>query len=136
MLMSVKNERSIKFNLGIGFKREAVLRHQFGRLLRGGLSPVGRADFCPVEGGSDELSGVLGGRSNAASRFSSSAMRASAASNCPTNGSSDRISSSFAAAVNLLRSTSGVTGSLNRVARDHVNHDRAARQPPTSRRPS
>src|SRR3954452_1334583 len=54
-----------------------------GRLLRGGLSPVGRADFCPVEGGSDELSGVLGGRSNAASRFSSSAMRASAASNCP-----------------------------------------------------
>ena len=41
-----------------------------GRLLRGGLSPAGRSDFWPFDGGSEELSGVFGGRSNAASRFS------------------------------------------------------------------
>jgi len=26
-----KNERAIKFNLGVGFTREAILRHQYGR---------------------------------------------------------------------------------------------------------
>ena len=29
-LMELNNKRAIKFNEGIGFKREAVLRHQFG----------------------------------------------------------------------------------------------------------
>ena len=106
-----------------------------GRLLRGGLSPAGRSDFWPVDGGSEELSGVFGGRSNTASRFSNSAMRASAASNCPTNGSSDRMRSSFSAWLSLLRSIPCVTQSLNRVARDRVNHDLAVRQPPTPRRP-
>jgi hypothetical protein len=36
------------------------------------------------------LSGVFGGRSNAANRASNSIMRASAASNCPTNGTAVR----------------------------------------------
>lgn len=26
-----KNERALKFNLGVGFTREAILRHQYGR---------------------------------------------------------------------------------------------------------
>ena len=60
--------------------------------------------------------------------FSSSAMRASAASNCPTSGSSDRMRASFSATVSLLRSISGVTRSLNRAARDRVNHHSTVRQ--------
>jgi len=96
-----------------------------GRLWRGGLSLVGRLRFCSLDGGSEELSGVFGGRSNAANRFSSSAIRTSAASNCPTSGSSDRMRASFSATVSLLRSISGVTRSLNRVARDHVNYHHA-----------
>jgi len=30
-VMAQSNKRAIRFNLGIGFKQEAVLRHQFGR---------------------------------------------------------------------------------------------------------
>src|SRR5579863_1454333 len=93
-----------------------------GRLLRGGFSPAGRSGFWPLAGGSDELSGVFCGRSNAANRFSSSAMRARAAFSCPTNGNSERISVSFSAWLSVLRSVSGVTPMLNRVARDRVNH--------------
>ena len=90
------------------------------RLVAGGTIQA----LSPFDGGSEELSGVLAGRSNLASRFSSSAMRASAACNCPTSGSSDRMSPSFSATVSLLRSISGGTQSLNRVARDRVNHFR------------
>ena len=90
----------------------------------------------PFDGGTDELSGVLVGRSSLASRFSSSAMRAWAASNCPTSGSSDRMRASFSATVSLLRSISGVTRSLNRVARGHVNHHFQARQPSTQPAPA
>ncbi len=79
--------------------------------------------------------GSFGGRSNAASRFSSSAIRTSAA-NCPTSGSSARIRSSFSATVSLLRSISGVTGSLNRGARDRVNHHLTAPQTPTIHPPT
>jgi hypothetical protein len=43
------------------------------------VAPAGRSALWPFE--------VFGGRSNAASRFSSSAMRTSADCNCPTNGS-------------------------------------------------
>ena len=95
-----------------------------GRLLRGWLAcrPAVGLDFCPFEGGSDELSGVLGGFSSSASRASSSAIRASAACNWPTNGISDRISASFSATLSLLRSISVVTPALNRVARQLVNH--------------
>src|ERR1700691_4009007 len=84
---------------------------------------MGRSGFCPFDGGREELSGVLTGRSNAASRFSSSPMRARAASNCPT---SDRMSSSFSAWLSALRSIFGVTQSLNRAHRDRVNHHSAA----------
>jgi hypothetical protein len=84
-----------------------------GRPLRGGFSPMGRSGFCPFDGGSEELSGVLAGRSNLARRFSSSPIRASAASNRST---SDRMSSSFPAWLSVLRSC--VTQSLNRAARD------------------
>jgi hypothetical protein len=97
--------------------------------LRDGLSPAGRSGFWPRDGGSDELSEFFGGRSNAANRFSSLAIRARAASSCPTNGNSERISASFSAWLNVLRSVSGVTPMLNQVARDRVNHDPAARQP-------
>src|SRR5438309_6726339 len=93
-----------------------------GRLLRGGLSPVGRSGFWLFDGGREELSGVFAGRSNTASRFSSSAMRVRAASSCPTNGRSDRMRSSFCASLSRLRSKPCVTQSLNRVARDQVNH--------------
>ena len=93
-----------------------------GRLRRGSLSPAGRSGFSPFAGGSEELSGVFGGRSNAANRFSSSAMRARAASSCPTTGNSERISASFSAWLSVLRSVSSVTPMLNRVARDRVNH--------------
>src|SRR5690348_8072034 len=65
---------------------------------------------------------VLGGFSSRASRASSSAIRASAASNRLTNGSKETISASFSATVSLLRSISGVTPMLNQVARDPVNH--------------
>ena len=112
-----------------------------GRLLRGSLGPAGRSGFCPFDGGSEELSGVLRGRSRAASRASrsalrasSSAIRANAACNCPTKGSSDRMRASFSATVSLLRSISGGTQSLNRVARDHVNHLFARAQPQRVRR--
>ena len=81
-------------------------------------------DFWPSDGGSEELSGVFGGRSNTASRCSNSVIRASAASNCPTSGSSDRMRSSFSAWLSLLRSIPCVTQSLNRVARHRVNHHR------------
>ncbi len=94
-----------------------------GRFLRGRLrASAVPSDFCPFDGGSDELSGVLAGRSGFASRASSSAIRASAASNWPTSGSSERIRASFSATVSLLRSISGVTPTLNRIARDRVNH--------------
>ncbi len=42
----------------------------------------------------------------------------------PAKGSSERISASFSAWVSLLRSISGATPMLNRVARDRVNHRR------------
>ena len=95
--------------IAIGQRREALKdatlkqyhadldRRLPGRLLRGRLSPAGRSGFWPLAGGSEELSGVFGGRSNAANRFSSSAMRARAASSCPNNGNSERISASFSA---------------------------------------
>ena len=86
-------------------------------------SPWDDQVFCPFDGGSEELSGVLAGRSNRARRFSSSPIRASAASNRST---SDRMSSSFSAWLSLLRSISCVTHSLNRAARDRVNHHCAA----------
>ena len=63
-------------------------------------------------------------------------MRASAASNCPTSGSSDRMRSSFSAWLSLLTSIPCDTEGLNRVARDRVNHVLAVRQPPTPRRPT
>ena len=91
--------------------------------MRGGFFPMGRSGFCPFDGGSEELSGVLAGRSNLARRFSSSPIRASAASNWST---SDRMSSSFPAWLSVLRSISCVTQSLNRAARDRVNHHWAA----------
>src|ERR1700712_5459503 len=104
-----------------------------GWLLRGGLLPSdGWSRFCPFDGGSGELSGVLGGFSSSASRASSSAIRASAATNRPINGNSERISASFSATVSLLRSISGATPMLNRVARDRVNHlrDHLSADPP------
>ncbi len=53
-----------------------------GRLLRGGFPPVGGAlAFWPLDGGSDELSGVFGGFSSSAIRASNTAIRASAACN-------------------------------------------------------
>jgi hypothetical protein len=93
------------------------------RPLRGGFFPMGRSGFWPFDGGSEELSGVLAGHSNLARRFSSSPIRASAASNRST---SDRMSSSFPAWLSVLRSISCVTQSLNRAARDRVNRHWAA----------
>src|SRR4051812_5022900 len=101
-----------------------------GRLLRGGLSPAGRSGFWPFDGGSEELSGFFGGRWNTASRFSRSAIRAKAASNRPTSGSSERMRSSFSAWLSVPRSIPCVTQSLNRVARDRVNHHFVARRKP------
>src|ERR1700726_1756190 len=94
-----------------------------GRPGRGGVwPPAGPSGFWPRDGGSEELAGVFAGRSSFLRRASSSAIRASAASSCPTRGNSDRISASFSATVSLLRSMGGVTPKLNRVARDGVNH--------------
>ena len=100
-------QRGIDDAIRVGVQRPA----DAGAALRGGLAPAGRSGFCPFDGGSEELSGVLPGRSNLASRASSSAIRASAASNCPTSGNSDRMSASFSATVSLLRSISGATRS-------------------------
>ena len=81
-----------------------------GRLLRGGFSSLARSlGFCPLDGGGDDLSGVLGGFSGRVSRASNSAIRASAASNGPTSGSRERISASFSATVSLARSISGAS---------------------------
>jgi len=101
------------------------VRPKPGRLFRGSLWPSdGWSLFCPFDGDSEELSGVLGGFSSSASRASSSAIRARAACNWPTSGSSERISASFSAMVSLLRSISGGTPMLKRAAHDRVNHVR------------
>src|SRR5260370_37336292 len=65
-----------------------------------------------------ELSGLFGGGCNSSSRFSSSAMRASAAFNWAT---SERMRASVSACDSLLRSRSVFTPTLNRVARYRVN---------------
>lgn len=57
------------------------VRPKPGRLLRGGLlASDGTLGFWPFDGGTDELSGVLGGFSSRASRASGCAIRFSAAS--------------------------------------------------------
>ena len=103
-----------------------------GRPPRGGLSPDGRFGLWPRAGGVEELSGVLGGRVSSSMRASKAATRASAASSCPTNGSNERISTSFSASVIAARSIAGRTPALNRITRDRVNpclqtHRRSAR---------
>ena len=118
--MRASAERGIDDAVRVRLQRAADAGAALARRLVAG----GTIGFSPFDGGSEELSVVLAGRSNLASRFSSSAMRASAACNCPTSGSSDRMSPSFSATVSLLRSISGGTQSLNQVARDRVNHFR------------
>jgi len=58
-----------------------------------------------------ELSAVLGGRVSSSTRFSKASMRAN----------STRTSASFSASVSLLRSTSGITKTMNQAARHRVN---------------
>ena len=101
--------------VGVGIERTAETSAALARRLFAGRLIVG---FLALGGGSEELSGVLGGLS---SRASNSAIRASAAFNWPTSGSRDRISASLSATASLARSISGVTPMLNRVARDRVN---------------
>ncbi len=76
----------------------------------------GRFGFCPFDGGRLELSGVFGGSPSAALSAAISRSIASSRSN------SARISASFSASVSRLRSGRTITGSLNRIARDHVKH--------------
>lgn len=70
-----------------------------------------RSGFWPLDG-SEELFGVMSGRSSSANRTSSAAMRTSATSNCPTTGSKERISASFSAWLSLLRSVSDIMPTL------------------------
>src|SRR6185312_1726029 len=83
-----------------------------------------RLGFCPFDGGTLELSGVLGGSPSCAFSAAISRSRASSRSN------SARISASFSASVRRLRSGRASTRSLNRVARDRVKHNLASQQRP------
>jgi hypothetical protein len=78
--------------------------------------------LCVPGGGRLELSGVFGGSLSLASSATTRAVRT-----C-TCAHSVRINVSFSAWLSWLRSGSWDTRSLNRVARDRVNHDFTRRE--------
>src|SRR6185437_15824682 len=78
----------------------------------------GRFGFCPFEGGTLELSGVLSGRVRSSIRARNSAINLCASS---SRTISVRISASFSACDSLLRSGGLLTPTLNRAARYRVN---------------
>jgi hypothetical protein len=97
-----------------------------GQPLRGGLGLSGRLDFWPLEGGSEELSGVLGGMFSLAS---SAATRAVSAAFYSMRASISAISSDLSS----LPSDSGVIPSLNQPTR--TRSSRHARVSPSHRTP-